>query len=138
MTTRKQFEKEIIKKSDVHNTNGYVRNNEDNLIDGVSLDLFHNDLMQGSGNELISKFNALYSSSALAVNNFAIVKKALKGFSFLGYTGFTNSTFERQFKTGLTGTPPNLDFVIENDEVVIAFESTYLVLLDTKEVNFKE
>jgi hypothetical protein len=138
MTTRKQFEKVIIKKSDRRNTNGYVLNNEDNLIDGVSLDMFLNDLMQGSGNELISKFNALYSSSALAVNNFAIVKKHLKDFSFLGYSGFKNSTFERQFKTGLTGTPPNLDFVLENDEVVIAFESKYLELLDTKVVKFKE
>jgi len=138
MTTRKQFEKKIIKKSDRQNTKGYVLNNEDNLIDGISLDLFHNDLMQGSGNELISKFNALYSSSALAVNNFAIVKKHLKDFSFLGYSGFKNSSFERQFKTGLMGTPPNLDFVLENEEIVIAFESKYLELLDLKEVKFKE
>lgn len=138
MTTRKQFEKEIIIKSDRHNTKGYVLNNEDNLIDGVSLDLFYDDLMQGSGNELISKFNALYSSSALAVNNFAIVKNHLKHFSFLGYSGFKASNFERQFKTGLLGTPPNLDFVLENEEVVIAFESKYLELLDKKEVKFKE
>lgn len=138
MTTRKQFEKEIINQSNRRNQNGYVLNNEDNLIDGISMDLFYDDLMGGSGNELISKFNALYSSSALAVNNFAIVKKHLKDFSFLGYSGFTKSVFERQFKTGLGGTPPNLDFVLENDEVVIAFESKYLELLDLKEVKFKE
>jgi len=134
---RKKIEKEIVKKSNLQHTKGYVLNNEDNLIDGVNLDLFHNDLMQGSGNELISKFNALFSSSALAVNNFAIVKKHKEIFSFLGYSGFTGATFERQFNTGLKGTPPNLDFVLENDEIIIAFESKYLELLDEKETKFK-
>jgi hypothetical protein len=138
MTTRKQFEKIIIEGSDKHHSKGYVLNNEDNLIDGISLDLFHNDLMQGSGNELVSKFNALYSSSALAVNNFAIVKKHLKDFKFMEYSDFEHATFERQFKTGLSGTPPNLDFVLENDDVVIAFESKYLEVLNKKEVLFKD
>lgn len=138
METRKKFEKEIIKRSDRHNNYGYVLNNEDNLIDGVDLDLFYDDLMQGSGKELISKFNALFSSSALAVNNFAIVKKFKDDFSFLGYTGFVNAQFERQFKTGLSGTPPNLDFVLENEKVVIAFESKYLEPLDTTVAEFSD
>ena len=136
--SRKKMEEKIVEKSNLQQLKGYVRNIEDNLIDGVDLSLFHNDLMQGSGNELISKFNAVFSSSALAVNNFAIVKKHKDIFSFLGYSGFTEATFERQFKTGLKGTPPNIDFVIENDEVIIAFESKYLELLNEKEVQFKE
>lgn len=138
MTTRKLFEQVIIKNSDRPNKNGYVLNNSDNLINGLSVDLFYDDLMQGSGNELISKFNALYSSSALAVNNFAIVKKHIKDFSFLDYSNFDKADFERQFKTGLSGTPPNLDFTLENKETVIAFESKYLELLDKKKVIFKD
>lgn len=138
MSLRKTFEVSIIENSKILNTKGYVLKNEHNLIDGVNLELFHKDLMQGSGNELIKKFNALYSSSALAVNNFAIVKKHLEYFSYQGYSRFVKSTFERQFKTGLKGTPPNIDFVIENQEVIIAFESKYLELLDAKEVKFKE
>lgn len=138
MTTRKIFEQQIVKNSDRPNKNGYVLNNSDNLINGLSVDLFHDDLMQGSGNELISKFNALYSSSALAVNNFAIVKKHPKDFSFLDYSNFDKVDFERQFKTGLSGTPPNLDFTLENKDAVIAFESKYLELLDKKKIVFKD
>jgi hypothetical protein len=134
---REKIEREIVNKSSIQNTKGYVVNNEDNLIDGINLNLFQKDLMQGSGNELISKFNALFSSSALAVNNFAIIKRHKDIFSFLGHSGFKDATFERQFSTGLRGTPPNLDFVIENDEVIIAFESKYLELLDEKETKFK-
>lgn len=138
MKTRKLFEQVIINKSDRPNKNGYVLNISDNLIGGVKVDLFHNDLMQGGGNELISKFNALYSSSALAVNNFAIVKKHRIDFSFLDYSNFDNSDFERKFKTGLSGTPPHLDFALENKDTLIAFESKYLELLDKKKVVFKD
>lgn len=138
MTTREQFEKEIIKHSDRHNENGYVINNEDNLIDGVTIDLFYDDLLHGNGNELVSKFKALYSSSALAVNNFAIVKKNKNFFSFQGFTGFEKAQFERKFETGLPGMSPNIDFVLENENVVIAFESKYLEPLDLIEAKFKD
>lgn len=136
METRTLFEQVIINNSKIPNKNGYVFNISDNLINGLSVDLFYDDLRQGSGNELISKFSALYSSSALAVNNFAIVKKHLKDFSFLDYSNFDKANFERQFKTGLSGTPPNLDFTLENNNAVIAFESKYLELLDKKKVVF--
>lgn len=138
MKTRKIFEQAIIKKANKPNLNGYVLDNSNNLIDGVDVDLFQNDLMQGSGNELKNKFNALYSSCALAVNNFAFVKKHLADFTFLNYSDFNNAIFERHFNTGLGGTPPNLDFAIENDDTVIAFESKYLEPLDTTEAVFTE
>jgi hypothetical protein len=138
MTTRKRFEKVITDKCNKPNIKGYFLNNSENLIDGIDLDLFQSDLMQGSGNELKSKFNAIYSSSALAVNNFAIVKKLLKDFKFLNYSDFNNAQFERQFKTGLGGTPPNLDFTIENNETIIAFESKFLEPLDKKYAKFTE
>lgn len=138
MTTRKLFEKKIISNTNIPNKDGYVWNNTENLIAGIDKDLFLDDLIQGSGNELKSKFNAIYSSCALGVNNFGFVKKHLSDFTFLEYSGFTQGNFERQFRTGLGGTPPNLDFVLENEETVIAFESKYLEPLRVTKVDFKD
>ncbi|MCW2119558.1 PGN_0703 family putative restriction endonuclease [Flavobacterium sp. 7A] len=138
MATRKYFEKEIIKRcqNPKVNTNGYLLDNSQNLLEGVDIDLFQDDLMSGSGNELKSKFNAVFSSSALAVNNFSIVKKHLSQFNCFNYSNFNEAKFERQFRTGLEGTPPNLDFTIENKDVIIAFESKYLETTEKKEVKF--
>jgi len=138
MTTRKRFEKVIINRCKKPNINGYFLNNSENLLGDIDLDLFQQDLMQGSGNELKSKFNAVYSSSALGVNNFAIVKLHLDKFEFLGESNFNKAQFERQFRTGLGGTPPNLDFTIENNETIIAFESKFLEPLDRKDAKFTE
>lgn len=137
MSIRKLFEQKIVKESSITNSGGYVFNNNENLVGDINIELFHDDLMQGSGNELLSKFNALYSSAALAVNNFAIVKRHLKDFSFLNYTNFTSADFERKFKTGLLGTSPNLDFTLESNNNIVAFESKYLELLNKKKVIFK-
>lgn len=135
---RKQFEKVIISKSNKPNKNGYVLNTLDNLIEGIGFKLFEKDLIDGSGNELVSKFNALYSSAALAVNNFAIIKKHIDEFKFLEYSNFYEGKFERKFPTGLGGTAPHLDFAIENNNTVIAFESKYLELLDKTRVAFPD
>jgi hypothetical protein len=138
MATRKQFEKAIVERCEKPNVKGYFLNNSENLLDGINEDLYQEDLMSGSGNELKSKFNAIFSSSALAVNNFAIVKKHLTGFKFFDYSDFYDARFERQFKTELKGTPPNLDFTIENKETIIAFESKYLETLNKKKVKFAD
>lgn len=140
MATKKDFEKAIIKgcKNPKINTNGYFLNNSENLLDGIDIDLYQDDLIRGSGNELKSKFNAVFSSSALAVNNFSIVKKHLPKFTCFDYSNFDEAQFERQFKTGLSGTPPNLDFSIENKDVIIAFESKYLETTRKKEAKFAD
>ena len=83
MTTRHLFEQEITKQSNIKNINGYVLNNSENLIDDVDIETFQKDLTQGSGNELKSKFNALYSSSALVVNN-SFIKRIFPNIVFLG------------------------------------------------------
>jgi hypothetical protein len=51
--------------------NGYVQTVEQNLVGGVRLLDFESDLRQGDGNELETKFRAVHSSAALAVNTFA-------------------------------------------------------------------
>ncbi len=138
MNIRRKFEEDIVKGITIPNNKGYVARYEDNLIPGIAIELFLSDLSEGSGNELESKFRAVYSSSALAVNNFALVKKHCSGFSFLGYSNFTAANFERKFRTGLKGTPPNLDFALESNNALIAFESKYLELLSPREVKFAD
>lgn len=138
MPTRKLFEKTIIIKTNIPNQKGYVLDNSENLLTGIDKYLFFIDIIEGSGNELKGKFNAIYSSCALAVNNFSFIKKHLSDFIFYNYSGFTQANFERQFKTGLGGTPPNLDFVLENNETVVAFESKYLEPLRETKVEFSD
>ncbi len=140
MATRKIFEKAIIEKckNPALNPNGYFLNNSENLLAGIDIDLFQEDLMSGSGNELKNKFNAIFSSSALAVNNFSFVKEHHSKFNCYGYSNFYEAQFERQFRTGLRGTPPNLDFTIENKDVVIGFESKYLETTTKKKAKFAD
>lgn len=58
-------------------TKGYVRSPVDNLVPGVRLEQFEDDLRKGAGDELRMKFCALHSSAALAVNTFAPFKVRL-------------------------------------------------------------
>ena len=72
------------------NDKGYVNSNEENLVE-----IFDNwkeirqELSNGQGGELtpdkngVIKFNAVHSSSALAVNNFAILKKHKNKLTFI-------------------------------------------------------
>jgi hypothetical protein len=147
MATSKNFKNKIVKLFEEENKNscikdGYCLDDSTNLIEGVDSCLFFNDMMQGGGGELKRKFNAIYSSAALCVNNFAIVKQYIEQFTLKIHekeiSNFHCAKFERQFPTGLQGTPPTLDFVIENDDTVIAFESKYLEILEKKETKFSE
>src|SRR5580700_3647710 len=57
--------------------NNHVDEASQNLIEGVHLEDFEADLLQGDGNEMAGKFRAAHSSSALAVNTFAPFKAHL-------------------------------------------------------------
>lgn len=138
MDTRKKFEESIVSTTTVDNINGYVRDYRHNVLEYVNTDDYENDLMSGSGSELKSKFNAIYSSSACVVNNFTPIKQNFTKIEFLGYTNFTHCSFERKMDTGLKGTPPNLDFCLESNEAIIGVESKYLEVLRTKEAKFTD
>ena len=120
---------------------GYTATVEENLIDGVRLTDFEDDLRQGNGNELCEdaqgriKFCAAHSSSALAVNCFAPFKRHLADLSLLGENGFHAMQFETRCPSGLRGTPPNLDLVIENKNIVIGIESKFTEHLDARSQN---
>lgn len=115
---------------------GYVSTLEQNLLPGVTPEMFQQDLEQGSGNELQGKFLAVHSSSALVVNTFAPFKMEPGTLHLAGCKGFEKIKFERQCPTGLGGTPPNLDVVAENDTEIFAVESKFLEYLTPKKPYF--
>ncbi len=115
---------------------GYVERVEDNLLPGVTPEMFQGDLEGGSGNELARKFKAVHSSSALAVNTFATFKKDPGKLVLAGKTGFTKIQFEKQCRTGLGGAPPNLDLLAESATDVVGVESKFLEYLSPKKPKF--
>ncbi len=134
--TLTKFHKRIIDQSTVSNYKGYVPTICDNLVPTVSLDDFYCDLERGNGNELKSKFKALYSSSALGVNFFGFFKRNRDMFSLAGESNFTGAQLEKKLPTGLKGTAPNLDFYLENKNSIIGIESKFLELLKPKKPKF--
>jgi hypothetical protein len=115
---------------------GYVSMPEHNLIPGVSVSYFQDDVNQGSGNELKAKFRAIHSSSALAVNTFAPFKGRPHTLTLYGVHGYDSIQFEKKCPTGLGGTPPNLDVVAENEKVIVGVESKFLEYLTPKKPTF--
>lgn len=110
----------------IKHKNGYVVNPKDNVFDFITPDLYQRDLKEGAGHELEGHFNALYSSSALCVNSFAMVKKQIAGVKFFEFKNFTSARFEKKVCTGLGGTPPHLDFFFETDSDFVGLESKFL------------
>ena len=115
---------------------GYVSRPEENLLPGVSLDQFKEDLSNGGGRELERKFLAVHSSSALAVNSFCPFKNHPEALTVLGRKGFTHLSFEKQLPTGLKGTPPNLDVFLTGNTHTVAIESKFLEYLTPKKAEY--
>lgn len=136
MTTENIIKQQLWNNSLVNHKDGYLTDFKDNLVPTVSPPDFENDLRKGSGKELENKFLALHSSSALCVNFFGFFKNHLDKFSFFGETNFVKAEFEKQLRTGLGGTPPNLDFYLKNDNYVIGIESKFLEPLNPKQPKF--
>ena len=112
----------------------YVRKIKDNLVPNVKESYFEDDLLKGDGGELggeLPKFYSIASSSALAVNTFAVFKddKFKSPPIQIGEHEIPASAdmcFEKKFENGLSGANPNLDVVFELDNKVIAIEGKFL------------
>ncbi len=115
---------------------GYVRQLQDNLLPGVRLEQFEQDLRAGAGHELRSKFCAIHSSSALVVNTFARFKDQPGDLSLLGKTGFFPPVFEHVLSTSLKGTPPTLDVFLRRGDEAFAIESKFLEYFTPKKAEF--
>jgi hypothetical protein len=55
----------------------------------------------------------------------------------IGIHGFRSIKFEQKLPTGLGGTPPNIEFIAENETDVIAIESKFLEYFGPKKPRFK-
>jgi hypothetical protein len=107
--------------------NGYVGEASQNLIEGVRLEDFEADLLQGDGNEMKGKFRAAHSSSALAVNTFAPFKAYPDALRLPRAGDFASMHFEQKCPTGLVGRrSPNLDVLADGPNGVVAVESKLL------------
>ncbi len=128
----------------------YVRNFRQALLPLVYPEDFEFDLRQGSGSELEPKenepanFNAVHSSSALVVNCFAPFRRNIhyltlpvgNGSEMLG--NFDALEFEKKCPTGLQGTPPHLDIVVESQSRVVGIESKFTEYLTGELAEFKD
>lgn len=109
---------------------GYVARLDDNLVDGVSVDLIRPFFEKGAGHELNGKMRAAHSSSALAVNSFTPWLADPGRLALAGWSGFECLAFEAVCPTGLAGASPHLDVLAENAECVIGVESKCLEYVD--------
>jgi len=142
---RETIEKELAKRVNLEKCkNGYFIKWKDNA-PNIDTDLYEDDMSKGSGSELKGekpKFASIASSSALAVNTFALWKpdknksENLKRLEIMGMKDFEHLKFERKFKNGI-GTPPNLDVALTNDSTVLAIECKFLEPFGTKKAEFK-
>lgn len=135
---KKEITKKIFNKCKslkmAFNDKGYVDSNEENLIENfTNWNEIKQELISGNGSELmpdkngLSKFNAVHSSSALVVNNFAFLKKNKKNITFLNYSNFNEIVFEKKLPTGIS--QPNLDVYFETNYETIGVESKFTELL---------
>lgn len=122
---------------------GYVADYRSNLVVGITPGQFESDLRQGSGNELEwdgprpPKFNAAFSSSALAVNAFARWRGHERMLELCEWRGFDSLEFEARCPNGLArATPPNLDVLLKRGDEIVAIESKCLEYLRVKEAKF--
>jgi hypothetical protein len=126
---------------------GYVRSPDEALVDGLSPDArsaIVTDLTGKGGSELLPrggsppKFHAAHSSACLAANTFgpflgpgakvSIGNTEIEGFASL----------EHECPSGLRGTPPTLDLLVENDDEVVAVESKCTEMLHRHVARFSD
>ena len=95
-----------------------------NLVGSVQLSDFEADVRQGDGNEMVGKFRAVHSSTALAVNSFGPFKRRPGPLTLLEMSGFGSLHFERKCPHGLRrGNVPNLAVLAESSDRILAVES---------------
>jgi hypothetical protein len=108
----------------INGFDSYLLRLEDNLLPGITPDLFRDDYSADAGGELDwevrhgvqypPKMHAAHSSSALVVNDFAPWKERTNELRLSGIAGFAGLRFEAQMPTQLRGTAPHVDVLLES------------------------
>jgi len=148
MNITKQIINHHLEKGYTPDAKGYLNTNEDNLLQKFpNWDKIKKELSDGDGNELKPdsnnrvKFQAVHSSSALCVNNFALIKQHKNNVTLFGMSGFSVAEFEKKLPTFLRK-PVNLDFYLENNNFRIGIESKFIELanpsFDKKDKSLKK
>ena len=115
---------------------GYVEDARMNLVAGLTPEMIQADYCGGSGQEWLLKIRAIHSSAALTANTFGRWKTDPAKLKILGLSGFQPPRLEVQCKTGLGGTPPNLDVLLQSPDTVIGIESKLLEPLTPTKPHF--
>ncbi len=116
---------------------GYVAQPEENLIPGLSLSDFADDLRGGAGQELAGKFRAVHSSAALAINCFAPLRASAHRFDIGECRDLQVDGFERRFPIGLArAQAPHMDVVVTGAGGMVAIKSRCLEYLTPKRATF--
>lgn len=137
MNTVDRAKKALWKKFGLpHDSKGYVEDISLNLVSGVTPEMIRTDYCEGSGQEWLVKIRAIHSSAALAANAFGRWKTNPAKLKLLGFSGFSSLKLEAQCRTGLGGTPPNLDVFLQSSDVVIGIESKLLEPLTPTKPHF--
>ena len=137
MNTVDRAKDALWKKSGLaHNPKGYVEDPRLNLVSGVTTEMIKTDYCSGSGQEWMAKIRAIHSSAALAANAFGRWKNDPDKLNLLGFSGFCSLKLEAKCRTGLGGTPPNLDVLLQSPNVIIGIESKLLEPLTLTKPHF--
>lgn len=116
---------------------GYAADFCDILLPMVAVEDFEADLTAGDGNELQTKFRAVHSSSAFAVNCFAPFRQRLANLTIPKVGALETLAFEQKCPTGLRGgRAPNLDVLLSGPEGVVGIESKLTEYLSTHRAAF--
>src|SRR5205823_8048253 len=92
---------------------GYVVQLEDNLLPGIGRGEIEEAFGAGAGQELEGKMRAPWSSSALAVNSFALWQRDPTLLKLADLSGFTETlAFEAKCPNGVSRIPPHLDVLL--------------------------
>lgn len=136
---------QLGKSSTAVNSAGYAAKFDDVLISTVSAGArrtISEQLSGKKGSELNPrqggrpKFQAAHSSAALAANNFAPFLDGSEPVPFSRKLYSGPAELERECPTGLPGTPPTLDFVVEAKQI-LAVESKCIEPFSDHPANFK-
>jgi hypothetical protein len=105
-----------------YDSRGYAADWRQNIFEGLALPEIIADLSRGAGRELDGKLRAAHSSAALAVNTFGTWRTDPSLLRLKNLAGFTGMRFEATCPTGLKGTPPHLDLLLDG-QIPVAVES---------------
>ena len=137
MNTVDRAKRALWKKSGLrYNSKGYVEDAQLNLVPGVMPEMIKADYCHGRGQEWSGKIRAIHSSAALAANTFGRWKTDPGKLELRGFSGFEVPKLEAQCRTGLKGTPPHLDVLLQSPGVVIGIESKLLEPLTPTKPHF--